>query len=128
MSNPNKYEETVNQILQTAISKATEGAEWLADQAPEVVQQLLTFNLVSSLIMTILCFLVLIGTIYGSIWTGKAMIRDNAEELLPIPIVVGVSVSLFSGIVGVSNLFTALKIWLAPKLYLLEYAADLIKG
>lgn len=122
-----------NEVLLQLLNKATEVGEAAMAEIPIVVQELLTYNFVISLIGFIVWLSVAIGSWYGVYrffkWGrmkdqhGRTNIYLNDMEpaavLFPLIAIV------------VSPLFLAcntwLKIWLAPRVYLLEYAASLIK-
>lgn len=126
--------EQANKILIELLQKAVRGIDGAVSfsqaQIPDVIHQLLVWNAVTTLIVQIVS-IVFIG-VY--IWLGIKSIRilfedcryDGSEIMAMIWLIVG-GISSFVFIVAFFNSFDWLKIWLAPKLYLLEYAASLIK-
>ncbi|ECC9432863.1 hypothetical protein DPS36_20390 [Salmonella enterica subsp. enterica] len=147
--------EQANKILVELLQKASNGIDAAVSfsqaQIPEVIHQLLVWNMVHSLIMT----LIAISTIPLVFWfvkrqcrkveVGKfenegyswdrgnpkyspTMVWDSKGELSFL-IVPGAAVLLFWGlwVIAAVTKMTWLKILLAPKLYLIEYAATLIK-
>ncbi|EMN1955336.1 hypothetical protein RN313_003401 [Citrobacter koseri] len=147
--------EQANKILVELLQKAANGIDAAVSfsqaQIPDVVNQLLVWNLVHSLIMTLIaistiplifwfvkrqCQKVEIGKFgnEGYSWDrgnpkySPTMVWDSKGELSFL-IVPGAAVLCFWGlwVIAVVTKMTWLKIWLAPKLYLLEYAASLIK-
>ncbi|EHS3846806.1 hypothetical protein KV372_003108 [Escherichia coli] len=148
-------EEQANKILVELLQKASNGIDAAVSfsqaQIPDVVHQLLLWNMVDSLIKTLIAIL----TIPLVFWfmkrqcqrveTGKigdegyswekgnpkyrpTMVWDSKGDinLLIMPLV-GVLTLWGIFIIGVVTNMTWLKIWLAPKLYLIEYAASLVK-
>lgn len=148
-------QEEANKILVDLLKKASDGIDsaiaFSHAQIPDVVHQLLVWNMVDSLIKT----LIAISTIPLVIWFMKKQCKkveigkldnegrswDNGQPkykptmiwesdgrlsgfVLPL---VAVFILWFSFIISVVANMTWLKIWLAPKLYLIEYAASLIK-
>ncbi|MCI3734437.1 hypothetical protein MQA00_10870 [Escherichia coli] len=148
-------QEGANKILVDLLQKASDGIDsaiaFSQAQIPDVVHQLLVWNMVDSLIKT----LIAISTIPLVIWFMKKQCKkveigkfdnegrswDNGQPkykptmiwesdgrlsgfVLPL---VAVFILWFSFIISVVANMTWLKIWLAPKLYLIEYAASLIK-
>ncbi|EKT1062187.1 hypothetical protein QDT49_002516 [Shigella sonnei] len=148
-------QEEANKILVDLLKKASDGIDsaivFSQAQIPDVVHQLLVWNMVDSLIKT----LIAISTIPLVIWFMKKQCKkieigkfdnegrscDNGQPkykptmlwesdgrlsgfVLPL---VAVFILWFSFIISVVANMTWLKIWLAPKLYLIEYAASLIK-
>ncbi|WP_031524539.1 hypothetical protein [Siccibacter colletis] len=147
--------EQANKILIELLQKAANGIDAAVSfsqaQIPDVVNQLLVWNMVHSLIMT----LIAISTIPLILWFVKrqfqkveigkfsnegyswdrgnpkyspTMVWDSKGELSFL-IAPGAAVLCIWAVwvIGVVTKMTWLKIWLAPKLYLLEYAASLIK-
>ncbi|MCN2205039.1 hypothetical protein MLT84_22750 [Escherichia coli] len=148
-------QEEANKILVDLLKKASDGIDsaiaFSQAQIPDVVHQLLVWNMVDSLIKT----LIAISTIPLVFWFMKKQYQkveigkfddegrswDNGQPkykptmiwesdgrlsgfVLPL---VAVFILWFSFIISVVANMTWLKIWLAPKLYLIEYAASLIK-
>lgn len=148
-------EEQANKILVELLQKAVAGIDAAVSfsqaQIPDVVHQLLVWNMTHSLIMTIIA----ISTIPLVVWFVKrqcrkveigkfgneayswdrgnpkyspTMVWDSKGELsfFVVPMA-GVICIWGLWVIAVVTRMTWLKIWLAPKLYLLEYAASLIK-
>ncbi|EFO0116794.1 hypothetical protein D1Y58_21120 [Escherichia coli] len=148
-------QEEANKILVDLLKKASDGIDsaiaFSQAQIPDVVHQLLVWNMVDSLIKT----LIAISTIPLVFWFMKKQYQkveigifdnegrscDNGQPkykptmiwesdgrlsgfVLPL---VALFILWFSFIIAVVTNMTWLKIWLAPKLYLIEYAASLIK-
>ncbi|EFX6666099.1 hypothetical protein EJG50_12835 [Shigella sonnei] len=148
-------QEEANKILVDLLKKASDGIDsaiaFSQAQIPDVVHQLLVWNMVDSLIKTLIAISTIplvfwfmkkqyqkveIGKFDDEGWSwdkGKTkykptMIWESDGRLsgfvLPL---VAVFILWFSFIISVVANMTWLKIWLAPKLYLIEYAASLIK-
>ncbi|AVH85320.1 hypothetical protein RsoM2USA_392 [Ralstonia phage RsoM2USA] len=151
-----KIADPASRLLLTLIEKTGSaietGVNFLSEQIPDVLRQLLMYNLIVSVAwftvgVAIVCFgLWIIKSSFKatdkmhaeyakalSEWEEKSrdkfagrMPEREEEFLLPmcvfaaIIIVVGMSVMAFH--------MDWLKIWIAPKIYLLEYAADLYKN
>lgn len=117
-----KTEEILTQIIQYA----TNVQNFVLEQAPDVIRQLLMFNFAEAVI--------LIAIILGSITLLNflvvkffGVIMEFCEELIAIPVmlIIAANAGLFCALHH--QLMIALKIGMAPKLYLIEYAARLIK-
>ncbi|HCQ4576738.1 TPA: hypothetical protein OKV73_004604 [Escherichia albertii] len=148
-------EEQANKILVELLQKASNGIDTAVSfsqaQIPDVVHQLLLWNMVDSLIKTLIAILTIplvfwfmkkqyqkveIGIFDNEGWLwekGKpkykpTMIWESNGEIsfLILPLA-AVFVLWVSFIIAVVTNMTWLKIWLAPKLYLIEYAASLVK-
>lgn len=117
-------EELLLETLKNLITSATAAANFTAEQLPDVVQQLLIYKAVSSVMTQLIAFLVLY---FVGIRSIQYAFDDNANDDFTIP------AFLVGGIVCILSLLVIflntgwLQIWLAPKVYLIEYAARLIK-
>ncbi|AXD90801.1 hypothetical protein B4W97_000245 [Salmonella enterica subsp. enterica serovar Ohio] len=148
-------EEQANNILVELLQKASNGIDaavsFSQTQLPDVVHQLLLWNMVDSLIKTLIAILTIplvfrfmkkqcqrveIGKICdeGYSWERgnpkyrQTMVWDSKGEInfLILPLS-GVLIMWGLFIIATVTNMVWLKIWLAPKLYLIEYAASLIK-
>ncbi|XRX93709.1 hypothetical protein ACP26J_13825 [Cronobacter sakazakii] len=147
--------EQANKILVDLLQKASNGIDAAVSfsqaQIPDVIHQLLVWNMVHSLIMTLIaistiplvflfvkrqCIKVEVGKFgnEGYSWDkgnpkySPTMVWDSKGELSFL-IAPGAAVLFFwvLWVIAVVTKMTWLKIWLAPKLYLIEYAASLVK-
>ncbi|MDI3365204.1 hypothetical protein [Pantoea sp. V108_6] len=148
--------EQANKILADLLQKASNGIDAAVSfsqaQIPDVIHQLLVWNFTFSLISTVAVALTIpllvwflrsqlsrkqIGTIArgesyswdeGKPKYRQTLIWDSKGELHPGAMVFGFAVAAWSLCIADRVLdLTWLKIWLAPKLYLIEYAAHLMK-
>lgn len=137
--------QTLESVLIDAIQK-TQGAvgeavDFVVEQSPEVVQQLLLWNFTISLIwfcvgwigifVSYKIFRFLISQSppeRGETWAYKVW-SDGDVWMNPALVFSHVfnAALAFCCLIAVLSHLTWLKIWIAPKLYLLEYAASLIK-
>ena len=127
----------VSTLIQTSLNAIDKGTAFLSNQIPEVIQQLLLWKAVASFI-EFSSGIFIIGGIFAWLiyqykyWTttvttewGKKTVRLHEQAgsfsllniLLIIPLLYGSSCI---------NLIW-LQIWIAPKLYLIEYAKDFLK-
>lgn len=127
-------EEQANKILVELLQKAVGGIDAAVSfsqaQIPDIVHQLLVWNSVSSFLYQLFVILLISGYFLSiKKLNSIALNESNSPEksgLAVAGIIAGGIVSL-SFFVSFFFYFDWLKIWLAPKLYLLEYAASLIK-
>ena len=127
-----KLEDTVNTILQDAIAKASEGAEFLKEQIPDVVQQLLHWNLARDLFWFSIGLAVTAAYVAIAVKCYQRMRESEFDEMTVMPCIFilagGAFLELPALIEGVFNHgLDALQIVIAPKVWLLEYAAHLVK-
>ena len=133
---------TIQNTLENALISSIEGikktgtelVDALYQQAPEVINQLLLWHGVESFILFLTSLLMLsVPFIFYKLAVAAytkfniAKMRDPFNYWFPT-IIIGV-VSVLSSILISINIMNIkwLKIWIAPKLYLLEYLATLVK-
>lgn len=133
---------TIQNTLEQALIKSIEGiqktgtelVDALYQQAPEVVEQLLMWHGIESLIKCIAAILVFVlPLIHYKVVKHthqKLKVKEWSDESgFWIPtffsgaIVFAISIGCFLAFINLKWL----KIWIAPKVYLLEYLADLVK-
>lgn len=141
------------EILGKANAGIDAGASFLQAQLPDVIQQLLMWKLAQAALGSTFLVVAFITAIVGGRWAvriiteylrGEALWLGHSGELerkgQEMVIRYGprfwvawptLMVSAIAVIVAVfeapKNIGTALQIWLAPKVYLIEYAASLAK-
>jgi hypothetical protein len=126
-------QEKANQVLAALIESVASVRDFAIEQAPDVIQQLLTWNFTTTLI-SFFGWLICIGLWLYVNWIQYKWIkngggRDGLGDLFPW-IVINVfiqSIIILAFIKWINVSMDWLKIWLAPKLYLVEYAAELVK-
>ena len=117
-----KLEETVNSILQSAAEKASQGAEFLEGQIPDVARQLLAWNLYKALVILAACAVV----IGAGVWVARKWDSDD-WCYTPLPALLAVATIGFPLVFIYFNALEAIQISVAPKVWLLEYAAQLVR-
>lgn len=124
-----RAQQALAQLLERAVSGIDATVAFSQAQIPDVVQQLLLWHTVHSVLWSLLAVALLIPPIFGYRWVIRAYRQgdlDGNDAMFA---------AVMGGIVTVLILVTSLvifdlswlKIMLAPKLYLLEYAAELVK-
>lgn len=130
-----QLQNTINSILQKAIEAATNGAEFLKGEIPEVVQQLLTWKMTEAMLnigISLLVYAITAIILYK--WWKSFRIRHRERcchtgedgALWAITCILGIVEFIVFLVFTCGNAFDMLKIWIAPKVYLLEYATRLI--
>jgi len=133
---------TIQNTLEQALIKSIDGiqktgtelVDALYQQAPEVVEQLLMWHAVESLIQCIAAILALgipfaVYKVANHLYKKLEVATWGDEYGFWLPVTVA---GLVSFALGFGSFFEYvnikwLKIWLAPKVYLLEYLADMVK-
>ena len=123
---------TLDTALQDLITGAVAAAEtaggFVAEEAPIVVEQLLVWNFTASLILFSILVLGVPCAVFA-VW--KCLKHFETVEVMIVAAIVGLLSAIGAPAIvtasGMAGPLVWLKIAIAPKLYLLEYAADLIK-
>jgi hypothetical protein len=99
--------------------------DFAVEQIPDVIHQLLMWKFVHSLFLFCVFLSLLVFCIVFTYKLFTAKKGSGMEEAQPLVIftIVGSLVS----VAGLLASLTWIKIWVAPKLYLLEYAVDLAR-
>ena len=117
--------EKLSEALVELISLSVSGVEFLVSEIPDVLHQLLIWEATISVI-SMVCWITLCIAIYKfNRWQIKYLIKNkNFDE----PYLVANLAQAFwiLPLIGLFDL-TFLKIWIAPKVFLIEYAAQLVK-
>lgn len=142
--------EATQKILTDMIQRALNGidaaVEFGQQEIPIIIQQLLTWHFAEAAIKSTLGLATVIAVVYVLVkfsarkkvdpeqsWRQNCrqpnLFFDENGDLCPRTIftIMSVAFALLLGVGLLRNIFIALKILIAPKLYLLEYGAALIK-
>ena len=131
----------MNEQLQTAlaqiITKSLETADkaeaFILAEMPNVVQQLLTWKFWDSIVRCVgglSCYVAGAGLVYLCYWLWKRSAEKDRymSDVNSIPSTIGALIFLCCTWIPACFLvnLTWLQIWVAPKVYLIEYASSLI--
>lgn len=128
MSDKSELMVKAEQVLINMIDKAAEIGSAAVDEIPLVVQELLMWKFADSII---LCLGGILLALFW-LWLYKKVYnfysKDGDFELIHHPEITFLLFTIF-GWIPVFEMVNLdwLKIWLAPRVYLLEYAASLVK-
>jgi hypothetical protein len=104
--------------------------DFAVDQAPDIIQQLLTWKLFESILLCVLGLIIFPAlVVYWKMVVKYWEKLDDWEPANFFAVVGGMVGSAMLIIVSFISLLNIewLYIWLAPKVWLIEYAADLVK-
>ncbi len=140
-----ELQKALTEILNGAMGAAGQAKDFLQAELPEVIQQLLLWKAVSGLIGGFFALIAISGWIWAAVKVFKAMPSEMGREQSnwawqayssfgpdmkagPFIRLFGSGLlALVSAVFILPGFFVALQIWLAPKVYLIEYAASLAK-
>ncbi len=120
--------EQVTTLVEKGVSKALAYIEqtetFVVEQAPLLVQEVLSYGLFTSLFWSGFWLLLCVGAVIGGVWVWRVIEKDGGDPRH------GFLIILFGGgptAAGfICNLFTAAKIIFAPRMYLLEQLKELL--
>ena len=124
-------EATLQELITTVVAGAETAGAFVVSEAPVVIEQLLAWRFTISLAgfvagLILACLVVPAFLVTTKGWFNKYE-HDTINALASVAgTTISILLCVFAPICVASNL-TWLQIAIAPKLYLLEYAADLIK-
>jgi len=119
-----KLEKALTTLIEKALNGIDAAGDFMAGEIPDVVNQILIWHCVESFIWFAVPLSFSVG-IQVVLWKNRediSRILSNGAEILYIP-VVGTPIFL---LLGSLSSIDWLKILIAPKLYLLEYAAKIV--
>jgi hypothetical protein len=124
----NKLEDVLVKYIEKAAGSIEKGVEFALEQAPEIIEQLLRWEMTISflkMLAAIVIFAVLIKFNLWQIRYWKKHLKDHYDvhegivaNIIQVPLII-IAFTIFN--------LTWLKIWIAPKVWLIEYAASLVK-
>ena len=118
--------EELQKALGELLNKANNGIDaasgFLAAELPDVIQQLLMWNIWHSIIWGVLYFLCFSVCLWGSV---KCIRYTMKEPELTVANIFPIGGAILFSLCSIDEFSTALQIWIAPKVWLLEYASKL---
>lgn len=124
-------ENTINEALIRMVDGVEQAGDFLAQEVPEVIGQLLRWHAVESGIYTALFVAVLAFYIWANLKQARWLRRRKWSYLdsVELPLMFGNLIGQPAAIALLCILWDLrwLQIWIAPKLYLVEYAATLAR-
>nr|DAX06431.1 MAG TPA: hypothetical protein [Caudoviricetes sp.] len=127
----------LQKVLADIITRVTSGADaaiqFGKEQIPEVLKQLLIWNFTFSFLIWFSATAIIVGYIIWMFTKFRWWFKNQRSTTTEMDAAITV-ITVVWGIISFIMIFVFwcnldwLKIWVAPKLYLLEYAASLIKS
>lgn len=118
-------DEQLAKILSKGLEMATKSGNFIIDQAPDLIQQLIFYKTVENAIQLLIYIIVMY-------FLGKMIYKDHIKEdeyidRDPIIQIFGGAVFIFFSISAWFSISDLIKLIFAPKIYLIEYISHLIK-
>lgn len=123
----------INQAMAQLITKALDGVDSAIDfsktQLPGVIEQLITWKIAQYCIVSAVCVLSIISMAIIARWLHKKYNHSDKSDSpdLLLPHVLMVVVTVFFAALLLKNSLLLVKINVAPKVWLIEYAAQIVK-
>lgn len=127
-----ELKQKTNEALIGLIDRISQVEDFAIEQVPDVIRQLLMWNALVSAsrfcasMFIFLGYLILIKALWAKYFKGVKYFKNETAfyEYVYACVICGV----FIGIASILMIdFSWLQIWLAPKVWLIEYSAELIK-
>lgn len=113
------------QALVSLIQSATEAMTFLKGEVPLAVKELLTYYTTYYALITIIWLSLVVWHLFFMAWYFKKEYTRDSEDVRAI---MGSLIVAIIAIIGsIEGLFPLLKIVLAPRIWLLEYASQIVK-
>lgn len=115
-----KMQEALTALIEKALNGIDAAGDFMAGEIPEVINQLLMWHGVTSFLTMVMSILIFVATYISSVRLWPRLRADNTEPFIVFMFI--------PGMIACINFSTDwLKIIIAPKLYLLEYAAAIVR-
>lgn len=120
-------QEIKDQALQLATNTAIQTKTFVMEQIPDVVKQLIAYNIAADIFWISLWVIVsgVWGYILKKLWPAKKEYYPDDDPRVPL-VVFSVAIWVIAIIVTLYIGFDLLKLTLAPKVWLIEYMANLV--
>ena len=118
------------QMITSVVGGIKEGVSFVQGQLPDVIMQLVVYNrvlLTTYIVFGILLIPFIIWLIRKGITESKKKYSEISEGMMVVSIIGSIAGVFASCIIIGANFSEFLKIWFAPKVWLIEYAAELVK-
>jgi uncharacterized membrane protein len=114
-------------IIQKTQGAVESGVSFLSQQIPEVIQQLLMWKLVESIVLLVVGLIAVVAYIVAVMAAVKYDSVVYAGDTTFPTALFGSFIGLTGAILGIFSVLEILQIYIAPKVWLIEYAAHLAK-
>ena len=114
----------LNQYLSKALEWIQTGGAWVSSQIPSYVTELLTYYTIEKTIFAILFIVITLLFLFFFIVFCKICAKDDAEEGTVLAIILFFVLTIGSFVASMNYTLDAIKIRVAPKVWLVEYVTD----
>lgn len=119
-------------IIDKATSAVETGVAFLSAQIPDVIHQLLMWHFTLDILVIVVPGLFLAFMVWLCFKVRKTSWFYDYSDVVSFPAFLLLMITSISCVIWVISSFhsilDAVQIWIAPKIWLIEYAANLVKG
>lgn len=124
---PDKLQSALADMVNKSVQVAGDAKDFLVAQLPDVIRQLLAWKMAEAAIWFIATSAVFFFGLKYLIRLSRFFYREYVPEGFILVVLGGIAVIVSAGL-ALSHLMLVLQIWIAPKIYLIEYSEALITG
>lgn len=122
-----KGSEMLVKMIDFTVQSMNDVLEFSKQQIPDVIHQLLMWKATNSLVWLTVGIIILLGAIFWGKKVNKWGKEQREEEIYIFGHLLTALLTFASFCFIIYNLLEVLQIWIAPKVYLIQMAADLVK-
>lgn len=124
-----ELQQAVTQLVNKALSGADAGVDFLNQQLPDYILQLLLWHGVHYFILFLIGTIGVIAAVTADIRVFEYYKEKDSDEFVVMYFVFGsvIRILVWAVLIDMCLNLTWLQVWLAPKVWLVEYAANLVK-
>jgi hypothetical protein len=115
--------QALNAFVQKMIASAEQAGSFAVEQTPLLVQEWLRWQLWESVLIAVAAFVV---AVVLAVITRRLLYRDDWDDFMPFQILAGIGAVIASG-VAFQHAALALKVFVAPRVVILEKFMDLVR-
>lgn len=130
-----QLEQTVIDLINKSVSAVEKGADWLSGQIPDVAEQFLRYKLYESIFLTVVFFsFFVLVTVVSPLVFRKLYLSAKKRNSFTDPdnfVFPSILIAGFGNIFAIPGtilyLKDIIKLLIAPKVYLIEWASSLVR-
>ena len=127
MSEMTEIESAVVDVLRSTVNTMGDAKEFILAEMPDYVMQLVSYYQIRYGIITAILLMVALFLVWLSKWGIKMGQKSNHEEPWALIVILTIPGILAFGGEAISRMLEFVKITVAPKVWLVEYIAQLAK-
>jgi len=113
------------EILGAISDGVAQAKDFAVEQLPDIAQQYILFGRAWETIVLAISVAAVVGLVYGTVKIAKSQNIDDSEQWVMALMVGGAA--FLSLLIAIDRLKDFLLVWFAPKLYLIQGLAQLVK-